>query len=1623
MEKIYLLLFSVTAAAFAFAAGPVGVAGQVRGFPETRVAYGTAPREAFSFYAVKLAEKSFMGTANGDAAFDYGKFAADAAFAYDEKNLYVSLATKGIDAEGEVILVSGGRICRAPIGGAAGTSIAIPWTRLVSGGLPSGDVHCAFDLAWKGLGRKTLLALSQPMRFTNIHTSFAALTASPQFRVDAHLPEPKQWGKVVFGGGRDAVRKVETAEVVDLTALAAAETTPAVDGDLADWDRESFAISSFLGNFLKGRYSVKLATAFDAKFLYVAAYVVHPDGRPVNSAPAATGAGYGGGDALQLRVSDGKDLRRSFCAWKAPEGPALTVDTKDLKERDILARGGKLAFGTWKNGYTMEIAIPWSAIGRRAKAGDEWRLTFQPWWNAASERFTFLTSLAFERPPAKSVAFAPPRAGAVSLGVFDAKGALVRTLLRGEWRERGAANEPWDLKDQFGTFVAPGEYVLKGLVTDGIGCDYRYTLGNPGKPAWPTPDGRGDWLSDEAPPQGVATDGETVFVAAPGSEKGFAVMAIDRDGNRLWGVGEEFYPRCVSLSYLDGRLYALFSGPIADKPSPRGRAVLIAYDAKTGKRVGFSATNARTELGERWPYREDYHNLYDLIAAKSFAPENYIGQPRYFDQDVGETDNAIGFAALPGVFAVSKFYDDRIELYDATTLELKGRIDLEKPAGLCRLDDKTILAISGRRVVKIDISSFEHSNIQTFTHSNLSAPVGLAVDRQGVIYVSDWRDQMQVKKFAADGTYLGEVGRKGGRPWIGAFDFGGMLLPHGLAVMDDGLLFVAEADNLPKRLSCWDAKSGKFLRHWVGPAPYGGMSNFWVDRAEPGYYHTSGSKFRYDEKTGASEVVATEFRRMSHDQPFMPHGASCMGTGVKVVDNEHGKFLCLGSRNRTVWMRRVGDTFVPCAAIGGLHSMVTDDGTGLVCWDSDIGRHMYRNRRPECFRGHSGKRGFAGDNYSWSDLNGDGLVQADEMRWHQTLGRGGTWSDGVQYEYYNGWGAQFAADGTAHWAGFARDFDVIMELKPERWTKYGPVYDINKAVALHKEPTEGGSFSGVYTTEEGEVFAIGCVAGGMRMKTRTAISAFGKDGRLRWEWAASPTAGARDFAASGVNGRWDVPGLGAVLCTWNWWWNYRPYFFTTDGLYVGTFGEETSLGPAALWSESATYYFQTADGTPYLVNGANQSHHVFEVKGLANAKRFTGRVSVAAAELEKAKADERIPVKREEPKPVIALDGSSVRVDGGKGRAFTASAKIDYASGRLLIAADVDDPTPMLQKGTDYRTLFITGDSVDFMFAADPKAPEGRRAPAFGDRRLCLSEMDGKPVAVLFEPVTEPRAEKPQQLMAAKIDRITLLKDAEVKIVRRSVGYVLTASVPLATLGLQNIRTFEHSNILTSLRGDLGVIFSGAIGGRELRLYRYNKNTFMTADLTTEATLQPAEWGEMLVPPEANLIKDPSFENGDGWEMSLVPEGDRAEYADLAHTGTKSLFIETRGHVSVGQTVKLPEGADGKTARLRLFMRSEGLKPEDRQAKDKPGAWASVWVFFRGADHKALKSVCAYTKNMDSWDWLPAKRSDTPGPADAIDLEIPSGAVDVRIDFKITTRGLDRPARVWFDAAELSVAN
>ena len=90
------------------------------------------------------------------------------------------------------------------------------------------------------------------------------------------------------------------------------------------------------------------------------------------------------------------------------------------------------------------------------------------------------------------------------------------------------------------------------------------------------------------------------------------------------------------------------------------------------------------------------------------------------------------------------------------------------------------------------------------THFN--QPTDVAVTPDGEFYVSDGYGNNRVAKFAADGTFLFDWGKKGDAP--GEFN-----LPHGITLDAEGNVYVCDRSNM--RLQVFDA-DGKFLRQWSG---------------------------------------------------------------------------------------------------------------------------------------------------------------------------------------------------------------------------------------------------------------------------------------------------------------------------------------------------------------------------------------------------------------------------------------------------------------------------------------------------------------------------------------------------------------------------------------------------------------------------------------------------------------------------------------------------------------------------------------------------------------------------------------------------------------------------------------
>ncbi len=1112
------------------------------------------------------------------------------------------------------------------------------------------------------------------------------------------------------------------------------------------------------------------------------------------------------------------------------------------------------------------------------------------------------------KPTGPAITYTLPKDGEVTLGIYDQQGQLLRTVLSGESRSQGKITESWDGLDQWGKPIPAGSYVLKGIYHPTLTTEYMMTFGNPGNPPWPTPDSKGDWLSDEASAQAAASDGKWVFLAAPGSEKGSTIMAVDGNGQRQWGLSEPFNPATVSLAVDGDYLYALFSGPQLTDSSRAyrkggtnavGRAVLICFDKRTGHSAKFSV-NEPLKVIAKWPFTGETVALWDLRTQKKFSPDNYSGQPRYSDSDVGETTNAIGLAVANQRVYVAMHDDNQLLVLDADTAAKVDQIPVSAPAGLFAEANHSILAISDKHVVRINPAS---KQIQTVVNAGLVAPRCVTEDQKNRIYVSDWGTSFQIKVFSPSGVLQQAIGKEGGRPWVGPWDRNGMLVPTGIAVSGDGRLWVAEDDSSPNRISVWNPDTGALVKEYLGPAPYGGPGSI-IDPKDPTDANAMGTRFKINLSAKTWIPRAVMERRMDMDQPFALNAAVPAAPGQKVLFHNGDEYQTVVTSDGIVIHKRKGDLLVPVAALGSLRIGDNGDGTARTLWDSDLGRRLVENFYPPFFRGH------AGDNYTWTDGNSDGLVQPGEMQWLHALSGNDSYSPGTQPIAFTYWGVGIGNDWSIYWSGSFKNQSFIFRLDLKGWTADGaPIYDIHdsKPIVVRDRTWDP---MGLFATNDGKVVATYNYD---TAAAANAIECFDRNGKSLWGLAmpkpppTGPGQGPKDILAQNVIEEFKVPGIGNVLGGWLWHANVHPYLFTDDGLYVASLLEETHIGPNAAWDESYKSYYQDPQGVPYIINGGADAYHVLKIDGLDQGGRFQEPFTFAQQDFAKAAAFRQLPASKAVPKPILNvtwvaqppnIDGklndwnmrAGASLEGSKGRGAQVALSRDASN--LYLAYQVTIDRPFLNKGDNWQTLFLTGDCVDLMLSTDPTMGV-HKSPAPGDVRLLIGMYQDKPVAVLYRPVVAG-TKQPIQLMATRVDDIKQLSSARIAIVPSGNSYTVEAAVPLKDIGVDPKATGA------ALQGDVGVIYADAAGSsRALRLYYYNKQTSITADLTTEATLQPAEWGTVQFPLGNNLLKDSSFENGfaansnSGWAKLAEKNGATATVTtDSPHSGSQSLMLQ-----------------------------------------------------------------------------------------------------------------------------------
>jgi hypothetical protein len=790
-----------------------------------------------------------------------------------------------------------------------------------------------------------------------------------------------------------------------------------------------------------------------------------------------------------------------------------------------------------------------------------------------------------------------------------------------------------------------------------------------------------------------------------------------------------------------------------------------------------------------------------------------------------------GIAALSylgGEEAVDPRQTERIAVYDVAQGKYVNETALDRPGDVAYHPDGALYAISGEKVVKVDLDAGTDSAAHKAVIQDLKSPVCLTLDKQGRIYVFDGSpDRQNVRIYGPDGKHLKSLGREGGRK-AGLWDVETFAAVTGMATDSEGGLWVVECNYWPKRISKWSA-DGKFVSEHLGPTQYGGAGVLDPYDKRRAYYGPV--EFELDWEKGTSRVRALTWTGPTEagDVPIVFKGRKYMVT--------RGDFGRQGAAHVYLY---------------------EEDHLKLV---GGLGRAdaLPQLKEPKMLAA-LGNVSLPDKRFLFTDLNGDGEVQAEEVQIRPAAAE--------HFGLFN----QFLSinAGSLHF----RVKEVLANGAPV-WDEI----DYPKVTVLHEfqstcQPLADGNFfisgfwNGVVTPEGKVLWKYRTEGRGVQALHQAPPYA---PGQVAGEFGTISHPDSMQAPREGELGAFEVhhsnPGA------WNIW--------THDGFLAGhLFRDQRHPGTPAwqmkehqrgLRLDNHTpgqehfngYLCRADDGKYYVVAGHNHAS-IVEVRGLDTFRRLTGKLTLSAEDLERIKQWEidhqQAEVYARSPVYDLYKFRTAPKIDGDD-RDWTGLPEAAIESGALDEAPPAhfkmgyDDRNlylyyavrrgPLKNAGGDWRTLFKTGASVDLQMGVNPEAPGDRQAPAEGDLRLLIAYVREKPVAVLYRPVvpgTPPG--KVFQVVSpvnkVDIDEVRQVENAEVAR-GDGHGYVLEAAVPLEALGFR-------PKLGQRYRFDWGILTTDTYGNSCTgRLYWSNKATGILADTPSEARILPHLWGFLRV--------------------------------------------------------------------------------------------------------------------------------------------------------------------------------
>jgi hypothetical protein len=1002
------------------------------------------------------------------------------------------------------------------------------------------------------------------------------------------------------------------------------------------------------------------------------------------------------------------------------------------------------------------------------------------------------------------LSFNQPLDGKATIVIENEKGERVRNLESALPLAKGRHEIAWDVLNEDGHIAPPGEYRWRAVSHAGIAPQYLMTFA-----AGPA--------SNHGVMHTAASNATTVFLGTAVSEGGHQIVGFDASGKTTYTLNPPLGAGLsrAALAADENFLYVAKDGPNwgdrADKSKPDWKLThtlsLLRYDLQKNEWADFP-DKAR----------------FQVLSTQLVGP----GSP---DKRAQSDINLRGMALLNGKLYVSSRGENAILVVDPATGKRLSTLALPEP-GVVATSGQGLLAVSKGAIVKLNPADGKTTELIA---AGVLDPRGIAVTKSGNFYVSDEKTNT-VKSFDPTGKPLKTIGTPGGE-YSGAYDASRMVHPRGLAFGPDENLWVSEERWTPKRYSAWNPATGKIAREYFGRTAYaspgGGM-----DPQDPTRWAGLGALWQVDFETKTARPT------------------SVLGAQVEALTPLHYRFV-----------RRDGRTFLigygKCSFISELQKDGSVKDLAMVGTVSGYTHgddwklpapfmEAYKTAYPE----NNGDTSKGSNGVLWVDKSGDGEMQADEFQFAKSASRfGGGY-----------WGSDFL-DLTLRLPATVDGKSVAVALEPQGyWIGGAPKYPdletaLKAAPVLQTLPGQKGAISVESMTDR---------LGNIYFNTDPKMSSYAPDGKLRWtypnQWSAVHGSHNAPLPERGVlQGTLFFTGMAPLddktdvfVLNGN---HGRLSAITSDGLYLDEMFRDVRMGGADDVYRAGGELFggifekSQKDGKYYLQVGGNE-YRIFNVSGLDTIQRSEGKFALTPAQAQAAERNlQQQAAKAEDKIATIPRAAAPPKIDGkindwkapivaewAKNKQFPVVVRVAYDDKNLYLSYHVSDGSPWGNNGTDWQTLFKTGDSIDLQLGTDAGAKAKRTSPVPGDLRVLIAPMGEKNVAVLYRH-RMPGAKNPVDFTSPwrseKVDVVKQLDNVQIGVEKGANWYNVEAAIPLSELGLTDFAG-------KTLSGDFGAIYGDTAGTvNNLRNYWSNQATGLVNDVPGEIMLSPNLWGAL----------------------------------------------------------------------------------------------------------------------------------------------------------------------------------